>query len=1230
MSQLSAPSPEHALVAELLSNSVAADARVREEAYARIVELESRPTFLATLIDVAYLGDAQISKLAFICAKNALARLRGFAAIRAASGVDVDSIDPALNNLMAKLLSVFEAHLKDETKVIGKDFALLVRKISRRYYPQNWIPMHDLLVRGVEAALSDAVTSTRTFNCIFLLYHIFKEKSTLRLMRDRNDVANLAEVLYPLVSRLWIKHWLERWSSGSLDASQFASVISNVDLELSRYLDSLLIILYTRGLRNVYQRTELLEILKLIWVKMKLHMFLLQSELSSNAQLQKNSRRLIRGFAEMLDKEPMIFAFVDPSLALNPIFDYLAVGTVDAVISQCMEVLCTAFKSPVVNNDRYMHQFYALHGESDGLRTLRKPREANFTVCATFDEMKSQCELAASCTKGGSVTSSFKKALSPMKGSYNAVGNVAENMSRQATFLFWECIYARGGVLQLLDFLRDKYLTLDPEAIAEWSEETVPLDSPPQAPAQPVIEAMKVTGLPILNWVAESIVGVDCRTNFPQLDSYLLLYSIAYPSIANYHTSKHYLTILGAFKKALSEFDAPMAKLLIYRCSGIVNAWAERVNLFEEQTKREILHYLVSCLCCEGDSIALINLRAQHVVPFHCLYSKTVDEPFWDVLRQGTNAQRIMASLATIAKLNAPVIQHRSIDLLCKMCLEFDTELNNFGHQLSDVLAVLSDGPGDLQLSASLLQTSLGFLNSIHWRRFYVEESTLNSHLLRFLFHLLFRTVVVGPATNDKATTSCQRLLSLCKYAELEEDLLMLWICLLRVLPRTVDTVDQEMLNNALSLFPLLIAYLADGDHGGAPGEMRVSSVSPIALDVVIDYLAVALDLSKFQLSGARPATGMADPSVGIYESSGEMWFQLRATASHSVAFSLYQLQQLSVETLKRPDGDPLRQGGLRLLSMLTCGFGTFCMSSANLLFHMHDILLQFLVTLNEAAILPENAPQEYQRSGVVCLKNGSGVESACMWQVATVSSEVANKVSSVIPVICRWGFDAPASFSEAVIRVLGSGRFSSMDAIILSLLHVSKKLVNNAYLRLGALVCCCLLVSTVASHYSGFNLFVLNREAHSQSNGSESDKDGFSNNPHSDVQGVYLPCYLLRLVHPVAPLYLDAKRAFCFSTMKAPLMEGGPTYVLPPSKRLHIFTNVSATYQSTNLPVFDLSPQELFLGALKSTISCIVSLSRTLSNRGVTRSAELMLADGARLHAKLREILEGCTNGAN
>ncbi|GBE60551.1 importin beta-2 subunit family protein, putative [Babesia ovata] len=1230
MSQLAVPSADHALVAELLSNSVAVDARVREEAYARIVELESRPTFLATLIDVAYLGDAQISKLAFICAKNALARLRGFAAIRAASGIDVDSMDPALNILMAKLLSVFEAHLKDETKVIGKDFALLVRKVCRKYYPQNWMPMHDLLVRGVEAALSDPVTSTRTFNCVFLLYHIFKEKSTLRLMRDRNDVAQLAEVLYPLVSRLWVKHWLERWSSGSLDALKFASNVSNADMELSRYLDSLVIALYTRGLRNVYQRTELLELLKLIFVKMKLHMFLLQSDISSKEKLQKNSRRLLRGVTEMLDKEPMVFAFVDPSVALNPIFDYLAVGTIVPVISQCMEVLCAAFKSPIVNNDRYMNQFYAVHGESDGLRASRKPREAQFVVCATFDEMKSQCEMAASCTRGSSVTSSFKKTLSPIKGSYNAIGTIAEHMSRQATFFFWECIYQRGGLLQLLDFLRDKYLTLDAEAIAEWSEEIVPLDSPPQSLAQPVIEAMKVTGLPILNWIAESIVGIDCRSNFSKLDSYLILYSIAYPSLANYHTSKHYLTILGAFKKALSEFDSTMAKLLIYRCSGIVNAWAERINLFEEQTKSELMHYLVSCLCFEGDSVAAVNLRAQHVVPFHCLYSKTIDEPFWDFLRQDSDVQRIMASLVHIAKINAPVIQHRSIDLLCKMCLEYDTEVNNFGHQLSDVLAVLSDGPGDLQLSASLLQTSLGFLNSIHWRRYYVEESYINGHLLRFLFHLLFRTVVVGSGTNDQATQSCQRLLQLCKYAELEEDVLMLWICLLRVLPRKVDTADHELLNNALSLFPLLIAYLTDRHHGEQPGEMRVSVASPMAVDVVTEYLAVVLDLSKSRLSSAGSATGMVDPSGGIYERSGEVWFQLTGSTSCSVAFSVSQLQSLCVEALKRPDGDPLSQCGLRLLSMLTCGFGRFCVSSANLLMHMHDVLLNFFVTLNEAAILPENAPQEYQRLGAVCLKNGSGMDSTCKWQVATVSSDVLNNVSSVIPIICRWGFDAPASFSEALIRVLGSGRFSNMDAILLSLLQVSKKLVNNAYLRLGALICCCLIVSTVASHYSGLNLFVLHGEGHGHDGNPETEKEGFSNNPHPDLQGVYLPCYLLRLVHPIAPLYLEAKRAFCFSTTKASLMEGGPTYVLPPSKRLHIFTNASSTYQSTNFPIIDLSPQELFLGALKSTVSCIVSLSQTLGDRGVQRSAELMFADGARLHAKLREVLEGCTSGAN
>ncbi|ORM41993.1 Importin-11 [Babesia sp. Xinjiang] len=1168
------PASEHEIVAKLLTESVSVDAHVRDEAYARIVELESRPNFLATLIDVAYIGDPGISKLAFICAKNALARTRGIAAARAARSNVVDFSDEALDNLKLKLLSVFELHLKEDGRVLGKDFALLVRKVSRWNYPQGWIAMHELLVRGVEAGLTESVASTKTLNSVLLLYHIFKEKCSMRLVRDRNVTMQLAEAWYPFVSKLWVHQWLHRWASGNIDALQLGSRLSSLDMELSRYLDTLLIAMYTHGLRNVYQSPELLELLKMIFMKLVIHLSLFKAASVCNEVLEKNTRRLLRGAAEIFEKEAMVLAFLDPALILNPVFDYLACGSSGHVIQHCMYLLSNAFKSPVINNERYVQQFSAIHRHGNGHRDTNKIGDDGFVLYSTFDEMKSHCEMAASCSRGVSLVSSLKNSSSPTKGSYISLGGVAEQMSRQATYLFWKCISERGGFLQLIEFLRHRYMTLSVDTIAEWSEEHIPMEDPPHPPAHTVISAMKLTGADILQWIADGLMAGDTNLDFPRLDSYMQIYTIAYPVTAAFHSCKHYHSFLDAMKVALTVVGPEMAKLLIFRCSRIVNAWVERIQLFEEQTKREIMVYLVYCLCCPADTPATLNLRVQHVVPFHRLYTKTVDEPFWDVLRQGTDVQQIVTSLVNVANVDVPVVQHTALELVCKMCLEFDSEENNFGHQLSDLLNVFSTRCNDLQTTSSLLQTSLGFLNALDWQRCYAEESYVNAHLRRFLFYLLFRTLAITdlPGSPDETTLICQRMVSPCRYPELDEDILTLWVCLLRVLPHNLKSVDRQLLNDVFSLFPLFLAYLINNDIGDNTGQVNVHRVPVLQIDIVTEYLAVILDFSKTYLSN----TGSS-----LCERVDGVWFQKSIDTTFFLEFNLSLVHTICLRSLKRSEDDALRQSGLRLLNILMFGFSAACLVRQDVLVTMHDVLLCFCSKLNEAAVTPQEAPPEIRRYRASGLCRGTGTDSEVRWQVSKVQNSIVESISSVIPILTRWGFDAPASFSEALQRVLERGRFAYPEGMLLSLLHASIQFNNNAYLRLGALICCCLMAGSMVSKYPGLRLFVRYQGSPTHGNSERHNYDGFNENPHENMTGVFLPCYLLRLVNSIVTLFVTSKRDVCFSITKATLLKNREDYSKPSSKRFHLFANVSSTYQSTGFPMSDTPPQELFYGEL-------------------------------------------------
>eukprot|EP00371_Babesia_bovis_P002132 XP_001610779.1 hypothetical protein [Babesia bovis T2Bo] len=1161
--------PEHTYIAELLNDSISTDAKSRESAYQRLLELEANPNFLARVVDVAYLADETISKLAFIYVKHAFTRTRGISVARSTQSAVIDHVDEALDNLKSKLVSIIELHLADNGRPIAKDLALLVRKVSRWNYPQTWMNLHQLLVRGFDAAIANRAPSTGTLNCIFILYHIFKEKCSMRLLRDRNVTMQVAEAWYPYVSKLWVRHWLGPWASGNIDANIINTNFTGIELDISRYLDSLLIAFYTHGLRKVYENSELLELLRIICSKLKTHLRALKEMSDNNTLMEKNTKRLLRGAAELFDKEAMTFAFVDPCLILNPVFDYLIDGRNEVVINGCMDVLINCFRSPVVNNDRYMQQCGSTPGHQGSNREITKINDKDFVIFETFNEMKQHYDEYAMSSTNYSGPNSLKNSSSPTKGSYNSAGGMAEHMSKQATFLFWRCITLRGGISALVEFLRDRYMMLPRDIIEEWNVEPVPVDDPPHPQGYTVISEMKLSGAQMLQYIAEGLIAADPNTEYARIDTFTQLYTIAYQGIASFHTSKHYLSLLQKMKEALSVVSPEWTKLLVYRCSRVINIWVDRIHLFEEQIKSEIMVYLMHCLCCPGNSQLSINLRAQHVIPFYRLYNKTIDEPFWDILRHGSDVARIISSLVALGDVESPIIQHSAMELLCKMCLEFDSEENNFGAQLTELLRIFATRCNNLQVAASLLQTSLGFLNALDWQRCYDEENYVNGHLRRFLFHLLFQTLVISDRKDSKMAVNQQpKMLSTCRYIELEEDTLTLWVSLLRVLPRNIESVDNQLLTNAFILLPLFIDYLLGYESSNTVPQMRLSYASPLHIDIVTEYLTILIDLSKTYLPSA--SSGM------LYEKDNELWFRNIANSGLSYDFSISKVQNICIAVLKKHD-DQMYHSGLRLLNILLFGFGRACFVNRDMLLALYDLLLQFCVTLDEAVISPERAPVELRRSSISCLVSSIADDSDTKWQLSKVSRNVVESVSYLIPILSRWGFDSPETYREAFLRVLEIRCFAQPEAILLSLVHAAEQFHNNAYLKLGALVCCCFMTEVMGTKVPDMKLFIRQQDSITHSANLM-----HSGNMQSDVtkvnsSGVFLPSYMLRMINNIFSVFVKSKKDFCFSITKAAIQKEGDDYTKPYSRRFHLFANVSATHSSTNIPISEFTAQDLF-----------------------------------------------------
>lgn len=176
---------------------------------------------------------------------------------------------------------------------------------------------------------------------------------------------------------------------------------------------------------------------------------------------------------------------------------------------------------------------------------------------------------------------------------------------------------------------------------------------------------------------------------------------------------------------------------------------------------------------------------------------------------------------------------------------------------------------------------------------------------------LLFRMVVINGVAADAAMPNIsgnqggQRLVSINRHQELEEDTYMLWLCLLRVLPRNMEVVEHELRESIFSLFPLLLTYLTESDNSEYPGQMRVKSSPVLALDVVTEYVTVLLDYVKaYHPEGVSSSSKGGTAFANLYEKNGEILFHLIDGTINSVEFSISRVQALCLQCLKCTDED--------------------------------------------------------------------------------------------------------------------------------------------------------------------------------------------------------------------------------------------------------------------------------------------------------------------------------------
>ncbi|EKX74059.1 conserved hypothetical protein [Theileria equi strain WA] len=1204
-------SDERSFAIELLRGSISPIDNLRNSATKQILDLEKNESFLLTLLEITTSSDVELAKLAFVCLKNALSKICASSKVlnptTGQSGIH--SYNSILLIVKEGVVSILNSKFENDL-LVPKDFALLIRKICRSEYPLNWIELHETLQSKLEFLITNDENKYKLFNVIFVTYHIFKERTSMRLFKDRNITIKLSDHFYPYISKLWVKQWIDRWKSGSLQDNIFLNAPDVHELNTSLYLDSIILNLYSYGLREIYKGEEFLELLRYIFLKVKVHFHLIKIQKC----FVKNLKRLLKGLIQLIEHEPMSFVFLDFSVILNEVFDSLLVSIDASIEEQCLLLLTALFTSPVMNNERYANEYFEYYNNlptipssiapiSYPASNTKKSGDGNFVYYKTFDEMK----MALESPNPVKLSLSPKPSSSPLKGPNQPPANLSEKMQRQVTFMLYECISSRGGFVQFIEFLRKKYLKLTQDKVEEWAnEDIVPVDPPFINSITELISAMNINMISIFNYTFNGIVESD---DFLNRDSFIQLYLLTFQDLSNFHSYKHYNAILSTVKMILNNIQGPCAKLLIYRCSRMLNLWSKK-NLLDGEVKIELLKFLVNCMFSEGDSEFSINLRTQHLIPLYNLNLKTQDEEMWTILFKEINMQSFITNLLSVAKTDIPVIQNRCLELVCKLCMEFD-EYNDLSTNLLSIISVYGSATSSMQLMEPILTTSLGFVNTLDWQKCFSDDMYINPHFLRYLLSLLSETLVFQNTGQRKI------ILSISKYALMEDSTLILWLSILRILPRKVYRLDKTIVQNIFILFPIFVDFLIEPQPFGDSIKIRALLLPSLAIDIVAEYLALVVDLEIGKLSSDNESKSIF--STKISNIKNDIFYCL-----DGLEINLSNIQKLAIYCMQNSNDEEIISSSLQCFNNLFFGFRSLCIGTADLT----QIIGIFWKRLVDCSTIE---PELEVRPGYMsCLTDGTPPNGSEKWQYMKLPKTKYALVEKILPTVCRLMFDSSSIFSEVFLDIFQRDS-SSFDSVILAITNIFSQVKHNIYLQLGSIICTCNLLTSISSKYKVKAFIQVQNMANIPSDTGSQNPLGFSSGsckPHANFSGVFLPCHFLRIINSI----FESTSTKAFKNFSRPSVNDEKLYNnihIPPSSRIQLLTNISTTHKDITSSI-DSTPTEIFNGALQSAIYSIVQVTKVLSrfDNGITK--ELLYTEMQTIYPQIMRIVTDCCNTSN
>ncbi|BAM39409.1 uncharacterized protein TOT_010000865 [Theileria orientalis strain Shintoku] len=1053
-------SQESNYVIELLKNSISPVESIRNEASSKIIEFELNSNFLIILLDIATSNNNELSKLSYIILKNSICKIYSLCKIN----VNQTNIEyrNVLEHVKAKLLELLESSFNNGAIRLSKDFFILVRKICRHEFPGNWPELYDGMLKTL-GVLSNHPDDLKLFNAVFLIHHIFKERLSMRLYRDRAITTKLVEQLFPYVSKFWALEYLGKWKALESSEKLFVN-FNDVQLGTSVYLDTLTLNFYSDFLKNAFKSRDLLEVLMNLFYKFRILAKVNRSSWDKTGLVRKNILRIIKGVARVIERQPFTLVFVDFSVFLNEVFDVLVQPGRTDLENECVKLLIVIFTSNSMNNEKYSNAYFdqvePVQKVQGDLSPIRQPRKSE-----TIDVKKV----------------AYYESYESLVSSKNLTkqSEIDDMMERQLTFCFYKVLSGRGGFVPFLDMLRSRYLKLDLESIGDWSEEEYPTDPPARNMVPCLISSININLVEVFNHVFNSLVKFE-GSDFFNYDTYLQLYTLCFKELYKFHSYKHFSEILDVFTRLIDIPENECTKLLAFRISRIVNQWCKK-PLLTHETKSQILTFLLKCVCSDKSE----SYKVQHLVPLYNLYKNTMDENMWTELFRSVKTDYLISHLASIVKVNVPIIRTRNIELICNICLEYEED----GHNLNLIVSLYNELKS-VEICEAVVKSIHEFISKLDWVNCYTGVDSLNRNFVVFVLNIIDSNVELNAKEG-------LRIVSLSRYSLISELFLSMWLSFLRTTPLKLD----EHLNQYFNIFgPLL-------DHVHGQENLKEDTVyNKLCIELLSEYV--------FMLG-----THMEYNNDYVIENVGER-------VLFKSTYTCFDLVKLYKMIALLNDCTPLVVGVFYAFG-LTPSVTNQCLAAID----------RFFKSVEECA-------HSHQQASYFASLTGS--DKATSFQPMRFKKELLSNVVELMPVVNKVMF-TNQTLADYIRNRNGSNPEVWINEVLLTLVNVANVLRSDPFLQLGCVILCCYIISALPGSVYAFMRVERRLDAF------DALELGWDNvNIHENRHGIFVMCYLLRIVSNVARNYRI--KHVLISTEK---VEG---HAIPPSNRFEYVKNKALT----------------------------------------------------------------------